>query len=635
MNSYVDIELEDYSAFTIFLVGVGGIGCEILKYLSKFTFKEVHIVDLDTIELSNLNRQFYFKPEHIGRPKSMVAAEVFSKISPNLKIIAYQENIFSDFFNQQFYSQMDFVLLALDNQEARSYVNKCCVKASVPILESGTFGFIGQTYPIFPKISRCYDCFPRPTNESGVQICTIRTNPTKPEHCLFWAKNIFNNLFDETMKDDSFRIVDSLNGKPLEEALESFKDLIVKLFFQNIVDQKLSCELKFGHLLEIDKQSISESFFEFLKFNFDENNCIEEQKIRSSDGSVNSLFLLFKDLLSKKTTFTFDKDDDTHVEFVRIFSNLRCSNFGIPLQTFDDVRSKIGQIVPAVCSTNSLVAGLLVQELLKYFLKVIRFKNLEAKRNAKFTSLDEFILEIDGEFKEILLSFQNFESYVSNSSVLKLIRGQMNFPFEDCSICQRERVFFDLNFKSSFRSLQLSLEEKFGNDFTLFFNNNVILEKSSDQTQINDSDPDDDHLKEQVSILDIPVSEVFKSGKLIEIEALLLVENVLEEKNENQESCQKSILVSLINNPSFVAEQVNFRADNPEKNPYFLLWKAILDLRFCLNIKKKEKNRESDRKIDVAAPCLSILEESDNDLQNSFRSIEITSVTKFQNGKRV
>lgn len=54
------------------MVGAGGIGCELLKNLVLTGFGEVHIVDLDTIDLSNLNRQFLFRHEHIKKSKAEV-----------------------------------------------------------------------------------------------------------------------------------------------------------------------------------------------------------------------------------------------------------------------------------------------------------------------------------------------------------------------------------------------------------------------------------------------------------------------------------------------------------------------------------------------------------------------------------
>jgi len=56
----------------ILMVGAGGIGCELLKNLVLTGFGEIHIVDLDTIDLSNLNRQFLFRHEHIKKSKALV-----------------------------------------------------------------------------------------------------------------------------------------------------------------------------------------------------------------------------------------------------------------------------------------------------------------------------------------------------------------------------------------------------------------------------------------------------------------------------------------------------------------------------------------------------------------------------------
>ena len=57
----------------IFIVGAGGIGCELLKNLAFTGIKYVELVDLDTIDVSNLNRQFLFRPEHVGKSKAIIA----------------------------------------------------------------------------------------------------------------------------------------------------------------------------------------------------------------------------------------------------------------------------------------------------------------------------------------------------------------------------------------------------------------------------------------------------------------------------------------------------------------------------------------------------------------------------------
>lgn len=69
------------------MVGAGGIGCELLKNLVLTGFGEIHIVDLDTIDLSNLNRQFLFRQEHIKKSKALVSNIHFYNSARNNQFI--------------------------------------------------------------------------------------------------------------------------------------------------------------------------------------------------------------------------------------------------------------------------------------------------------------------------------------------------------------------------------------------------------------------------------------------------------------------------------------------------------------------------------------------------------------------
>ena len=73
-DSELDSTLTVVSQARVLMVGAGGIGCELLKNLVLTGFGEIHIVDLDTIDLSNLNRQFLFRHEHIKKSKALVSA---------------------------------------------------------------------------------------------------------------------------------------------------------------------------------------------------------------------------------------------------------------------------------------------------------------------------------------------------------------------------------------------------------------------------------------------------------------------------------------------------------------------------------------------------------------------------------
>ena len=103
----------------VLLVGAGGIGCELLKNLIKSGFGEIHIIDLDTIDLSNLNRQFLFRQEHIKKPKALVAKEVAQKFDSRAKLVAHHANIKDEQYTVEWFAGFKVVFNALDNLDAR------------------------------------------------------------------------------------------------------------------------------------------------------------------------------------------------------------------------------------------------------------------------------------------------------------------------------------------------------------------------------------------------------------------------------------------------------------------------------------------------------------------------------------
>ena len=137
-----------------FLVGAGAIGCEMLKNYAMIGLAsgprgQIFVTDNDSIEKSNLNRQFLFRPKDVGKQKSDCAAAAVQAMNPDLKgkITTMTDRIGSDseaVFNEGFWENLDIVTNALDNVEARTYVDRKCVFHHKPLLESGTLGTKGK-----------------------------------------------------------------------------------------------------------------------------------------------------------------------------------------------------------------------------------------------------------------------------------------------------------------------------------------------------------------------------------------------------------------------------------------------------------------------------------------------------------
>ncbi|XP_074085432.1 ubiquitin-like modifier-activating enzyme 6 [Macrotis lagotis] len=187
----------------IFLVGCGAIGCEMLKNLALLgvgTGKDkgmVTITDPDLIEKSNLNRQFLFRPHHIQKPKSYTAAAATLGINPHLKIESHlhkvcpaTEMIYSD----EFYISQDVIVTALDNVEARRYVDSRCLANLRPLLDSGTMGTKGHTETIIPHLTESYNSHRDPPEEE-IPFCTLKSFPAAIEHTIQWARDKFESSF--------------------------------------------------------------------------------------------------------------------------------------------------------------------------------------------------------------------------------------------------------------------------------------------------------------------------------------------------------------------------------------------------------------------------------------------------------
>ncbi len=183
---------------SVLVVGAGGIGCELLKSLALCRFQSIGVIDLDTIEVSNLNRQFLFRREHVNQPKATVACDSIRRLCPSIHIEPFHGDVITDpRFDISFYKQYDLVINALDNVQARQHVNRMCLLCSKPLIDSGSTGYNGQATLIFKGRTQCYDCIAKPKQQRTYAVCTIRNTPSQPIHCIVWAKFLYNQLFGD------------------------------------------------------------------------------------------------------------------------------------------------------------------------------------------------------------------------------------------------------------------------------------------------------------------------------------------------------------------------------------------------------------------------------------------------------
>ncbi|XP_022979511.1 NEDD8-activating enzyme E1 catalytic subunit [Cucurbita maxima] len=206
----------------VLVIGAGGLGCELLKDLALSGFRNLEVIDMDRIEVTNLNRQFLFRLDDVGKPKAEVAAKRVMERVSGVNIVWHFCRIEDK--EIEFYNDFHIIALGLDSIEARSYINSVACsfleydsddnpfeETIKPMVDGGTEGFKGHARVILPGVTPCFECtiwlFPP---QVKFPLCTLAETPRTAAHCIEYAHLI---KWDEVHSGKAFDPDDSEHMK--------------------------------------------------------------------------------------------------------------------------------------------------------------------------------------------------------------------------------------------------------------------------------------------------------------------------------------------------------------------------------------------------------------------------------------
>lgn len=522
----------------LFIVGAGAIGCEHLKNFCMMGIKNIVITDMDRIENSNLNRQFLFRKDDIGSSKSLTASKKAKQINNDISITAYENRIGVEtaqtVYNNEFFNNIDIVATALDNIDARLFVDSLCTKYDKPMLDSGTLGSKGSIQCVVPYLTESYGEY-KEQAEQNIPLCTLKMFPYNYEHVVQYALDQFNGFFNKIpnsiIKARTCGLFDNIvnvNKHKYDDIVDIYNDLKIAVNYVSNYEQ--CCKFAYLNWFEMFNTQIDNIILKYpydhvnedgtrfwsgnklfpKKTYFDHCDIIDSDFIKSFANIWANIFGIqiddhnkyIKNIVTehvhsnneqtnentmdfmldtikqwgKKINVVnpveFEKDDDTnyHIDFVTSLANRRAINYSIDHKDKHTTKGIAGKIIPAIATTTSVVSGLVSLE---------TYKLIYGSIYSDYNNLDKYRY---GSFNLAIQSFGFSES--NKPSVL--------FKLDDIDFTVWTKI--KLNKGSSLSSTSIkNFVEKYSNiNFTtkskqsvveidMIFNDNGIIYPNTDE----------------------------------------------------------------------------------------------------------------------------------------------------------
>ncbi len=158
-------------AARVLCVGAGGLGSPALMYLAAAGVGTLGIIDYDTVDESNLQRQIIHGQSDVGRPKAESARDSVREINPLIDVVVHNEALNSDNV-MEIFAQYDLIVDGTDNFATRYMVNDACVLLGKPYIWGSIYRFDGQASVFWAEHGPCYRClYPEPPPPGMVPSC--------------------------------------------------------------------------------------------------------------------------------------------------------------------------------------------------------------------------------------------------------------------------------------------------------------------------------------------------------------------------------------------------------------------------------------------------------------------------------
>lgn len=162
---------ERLKSASVLVLGAGGLGAPVLQYLAAAGVGRIGIMDDDTVDVSNLQRQILFATADVGQPKAVVAGERIAALNPLVEVDIYQDRL-SNENALAIIEKYDLVVDGTDNFPTRYRINDACVMLGKPFVYGSIFKFEGQVSVFNYRGGPTYRClFPEPPSPGEVPNC--------------------------------------------------------------------------------------------------------------------------------------------------------------------------------------------------------------------------------------------------------------------------------------------------------------------------------------------------------------------------------------------------------------------------------------------------------------------------------